>query len=270
MCDKSSQLWLRHLANPEYEFYNGRSNPHGESFLTCIIAGILVMWVLMSLFKSSTTPVQNRNQMNPIYYPTQVIETSARIVSNVVSGRLSVPVQESGLMNLKQCQTFLKISDNNDINKNVMVADCKDGDWKNLKDPEKAIIDKALREWLDSKVNEPVAIMVYAPWCPHCHKMMPDFVNTYPRIMKNLRGQGQMLIINAEATRRETFTAGKPDCLHPIKYFPTFLIKPKGRTEFKEVELSQLVKDYTEEDTVVEDIVVEDTTVVEDMLAQLF
>lgn len=237
MCDRQ-RLFMNHLANPDYDWYNYQKSQSGDSFLICAIAGVLVIWVLISLFKSSTTPVQQRNPMNPIYIPATIVETSAKLVTNAVSGRV-VTLEDSGLLNLDQC-TFLNVPRNENTHK-ILVADCKDGNWKKLTDGEKTKIDERMKAWLSKSENQDVVIMVFAPWCPHCHNSMPEFVKLYEK----MSGDFKMLIVDAEACPRDTFTEGKPTCLHPLKYFPTFLLRQKGKPVFKEVDLKELTNFFS-------------------------
>lgn len=218
-----------------YDSYSDyRKKPSNEGFLTCMIAGVMVFWVVISVLKSVSTPKHMQSHMNPIYYPTSFMQTSARLVS----ARLAVPSGTGGLLNLNQCKDFLKVPTDGDTHK-VVVATCKDGDWKNLKNEERARIDGALRNFLNA--NENVVIMVYAPWCPHCHQAMPKFA----KMQRGLRGGMKMCIVDAESCDRATFTQGSPTMIHPLQYFPTFLIKSKGEdgtVKYTEIEFGDLLK----------------------------
>ena len=186
-----------------------------EGMLTCLIAGVLVFWVIMSLLKSTSTPSYARNNLNPIYYPSNILTTSARLVKTVVSGRIgdseSFDVADTGLMNLKQCRNWLKVPVD-DSSMKIVVADCKDGDWKNLKDEERAVIDKSFKKFIDK--HDDVLIMVFATWCPHCHQIMPKFVKMSKKI------KGKMALCNAEAVERASFTDGSGKTIFPLQYFP--------------------------------------------------
>lgn len=204
-----------------------RSRHNNESVITCLIAGVLVFWVIMSLLKSSSTPTYARNNLNPLYYPSNVLTTSARMVRSVVGG---IP-KHSTLPTLDQCK-WLKVPTNPASNK-IVVADCKD--WKSATADEMAKTDQQLRDFLDN--NDDVIIMVYAPWCPHCHTEMPKFVN----MAQNVKPKSKMLIVNAEMTR-PSFSEDTKGHLFPLKQFPTFLHKTGGKV--REVELLNLLQEY--------------------------
>jgi thiol-disulfide isomerase/thioredoxin len=227
------------LSYDSFGEYKAKHNHEGT--ITCVIAGILVFWVIMSLMKSSSTPYYARNNLNPIYYPSNILTTSARMVQSVVSGRTAdsdeLDVSKTGLMNLNQCRNWLKVPVD-ESSKKIVVADCKGGDWKNLKDEERAVIDKKFQEFLQK--NDDVLIMVFAPWCPHCHQIMPKFVKMAKKV------KGNMALCNAEACERASFTEGSGKTIFPLQYFPTFLHKKGGKIH--EVEINDLLDKFGDDE----------------------
>lgn len=237
------------------------------SMITCMIAGALVFWVLLSLSKASSTPKHMQQSMHPIYYPSNILETSARLVQSV-SARKALTSVSNGLLNLEQCRTRFHGLSSDLKGPKVLVADAKDADWKNIKEEERAKIDLALHTFLEK--NDDVVIMVFAPWCPHCHKMMSDFV----RVSHSGRQGQRFLMVNAETCNRETFTRDAPGMIHPLQYFPTFLVKKDGK--YHEMELKDLTKALSSNDAITNDAATDELDAdltdpsTTDMLAQLF
>jgi thiol-disulfide isomerase/thioredoxin len=194
-----------------------------DGMLTCAIAGALVMWVILSVVKSSNTPMHARDRMNPMYYPNNVLEASARLVHTVSARAASLQTLES---------SHLKVETDKDSRK-IAVADCKDGEWKSVKEGERAQIDADIHTFL--KKHAKVVMMVYAPWCNHCHQTMPEFV----KLAKHMKG-AKMLIVNAETCDPKSFSASDKT-IFELKYFPTFLVK-NGNT-VTECELSNLANE---------------------------
>lgn len=91
--------------------------------------------------------------------------------------------------------------------------------WKKMDISYKQRVEAAARKWLKEHHN--AVIMIFAPWCPHCHKMMGPFsdsaaTTTFPFVM-----------INAEALPRSAWS-GK-DAIFDCEYFPTFVVKSGDR-----------------------------------------
>ena len=260
---------LATLFEPNYQTlqeYQAQSAGCGNMF-TCMIAGALVFWVVLSLSKASATPKHMQHSMHPIYYPSNIIETSARLVHRVSARKASTSVP-NGLLSLEQCRSRFHGLPSDVKGPKVIVADGKEPDWKSLKEEERSKIDSALHAFLEK--NDDVVIMVFAPWCPHCHKMMPNFV----KLSHSGRPGQRFLMVNAETCTRDTFTRRAPGMIHPLQYFPTFLVKKDGK--YHEMELNDLTKAMEKDDAVTEDAATDDALVdtpdpsTSDMLAQLF
>lgn len=220
------------------EFRDSEKTKCTGGSLTCIIAGGLVFWVVMSVLKTSSTPRYMQHPYNPVYVPGNAIAASARLVTSLVSARTAglkgISGIPPGLLDLSQCR-HLKIPIEG--KPNVVVADCKDGNWKEMAEEAKEKTDHALHAFLESTPN--VILMVFAPWCPHCHKVMPQFVHMSQRAHKT-----PFCLVNAEAVLKTSFTQGNSRMIHPLQYFPTFLVKKDGGA-FVEKEMSEVLE-FTE------------------------
>ena len=84
---------------------------------------------------------------------------------------------------------------------------------------DKAQCQKEVMAYLAKHKN--VMMLIFAPWCSHCHTMMPRFADACKR--HNVRG----VMVNAESM-------ADLSALHAVEYFPTILVF-KGGDDKKEV-----------------------------------
>lgn len=238
------------LNEPKYISLQDHVNQRGDGcgIIPYIIAGFLVIWVFVNFSKPSFEPRPLPEHYRYMNYPMEMIQTSARVVKRAISGRLTTTYTR--LLKPKECGGLNIATDH----ENVVVADTKDGSWKDLPDGEKQQIDDSVRKYLNQ--NDDVFVMVFAPWCPHCHSTIPKLLEVAQKSKDK-----KFLIVNAETMKRSTFTEGAPDALFPIKYFPTMLNVNKGKCT--ETELESIVEEVKPDDPVPEK---EDS----DMLAALF
>ena len=250
----ASSLRSHLLGEPAFmswdEFQNSERSSRNGNTLTCMIAAVLVFWVVMSVLKTSSTPRYMQHPYNPLYVPGNAIVASARLVTSLVSARTAglkgISGVPPGLLDLAQCRSWLKVPVEG--KPNVVVADCKDGNWKEMTEEDRKKVDDALHAFLDKTPN--VILMVFAPWCPHCHKVMPQFVHMSQRAHKT-----PFCLVDAEAVLKGSFTQGDARMIHPLQYFPTFLVKKDGGA-FVEKELTEVLE-YAEGDAPVEEGVAE-------------
>lgn len=173
----------------------------------CFVAFLVASYVLMSMLKPQMNPY-------PAYLPSMYMPSSARLSSS-----------SSKLLPLGKCSWL-----NTGGNKypNVKVADCADGNWKSISDAERKSVDEALRSFLSMGVG---VMMVFAPWCPHCKTMMPQFLE----LTKDMK---DVLIVNAETVGKNTFASSQEGSIFSLQYFPTFLKNETGT--LVEINLSDL------------------------------
>ena len=218
------------------EFQKTENSASKSNTLTCMVAAVLVFWVVISVLKTSSTPHHMQHPYNPLYVPGNAIAASARVVTSLVSARAAglkgISRVPPGLLDLTQCRSWLKVPVEG--KPNVVVADCKDGNWKEMTEEDRKKVDDALHAFLDKTPN--VILMVFAPWCPHCHKVMPQFVHMSQRARKT-----PFCLVDAEAVLKRSFTQGDASMIHPLQYFPTFLVKKDGGA-FVEKELSEVLE----------------------------
>jgi thiol-disulfide isomerase/thioredoxin len=83
-------------------------------------------------------------------------------------------------------------------------------DYKSLSEESKEVSSKALRDFVAT--HSDCVLMVYAPWCPHCHTAMPHFVTASKRLSTPLG------IVNAEMVTKETLSG--PNAVCQVTHFP--------------------------------------------------
>lgn len=83
-------------------------------------------------------------------------------------------------------------------------------DYKSLSEESKEASSKAVRDFVETHPD--CVLMVYAPWCPHCHTAMPHFVTASKRLSTPLG------IVNAEMVTKETLSG--PNAVCQVTHFP--------------------------------------------------
>ena len=114
--------------------------------------------------------------------------------------------------------------------------------WQTMTDAEKAKCEAAARGFLKS--HDQVVVMLYAPWCPHCHHAMKPFAEA-----SKAHKEIEFLMINAEALPRSAFQG--ENAMYNLQYFPSFATQtyrgaPLAEASSMEAAVDQLPK---QEDT---------------------
>tara|TARA_B110000046_G_scaffold141397_1_gene148089 strand:- start:1605 stop:2471 length:867 start_codon:yes stop_codon:yes gene_type:complete len=93
----------------------------------------------------------------------------------------------------------------------------KSGDaWQTMTDAEKDKCETAVRGFLQT--HDSGVVMLYAPWCSHCHNAMKPFAEA----SKAHKGV-EFLMVNAEALPRSAFQG--ENALYNLQYFPSFAVQ---------------------------------------------
>ena len=186
----------------------------GGNMAICLLAGALVVWAVLSVLRMTGNP----STPPPLYQslPYEVIVASGRLAKRAVSARKTGMDVPEGLLSLSQCKSHLKFPVEGDLP--VIVANCKDGDYKNMTEDDKGKVDEALRAYLARP--DDMVLMVYADWCPHCHQQMPNYV-----AMSSQGTRAKFVVVHALACKDSSWSQQNPNKTHGLKYFPTFLVK---------------------------------------------
>ena len=180
--------------------------------MVCILAGFIVCYAIISLM-NSTPPHQYRRQPPPssLFGPGIYLANSARKAFSAKRAR-------DALLDPSKCRT-IQIAKGSVGN--LVVADCDKSlsdplAWKTATDEEKSIVDARTRAFLEEE--DSAVIMIFAPWCGHCKTAIPKFGSL------SVNSNTPFALLNAEAFPRESFNPKNADHIHPIQYFPTFLV----------------------------------------------
>jgi len=101
-------------------------------------------------------------------------------------------------------------------------------------DQQQATCERAARAWLAQPKNTNAAIMLYAPWCKHCHYAIPKFGALASTATK------PFLLIDSSSLPRRALS-GK-DAIYDVEYYPTLLVKNGNKLERK-TSMEELVTD---------------------------
>ena len=186
--------------------------------LLCLAAGALVLWIIMGASK----PVAR--ETHPMLLPGAYVGQSARLISSRIAMMVGDSLGDAPLVPAKNCKT---VNDSVPFSgESVVVADAKKSKedkeaWKAMEGKEKEDLGKATKDFIASK--DTLAVMIFAPWCPHCKTVLPKIAEMGAK-MKDKK----ILLVNAEALERKCFDPKEADAIFPLKYFPTFLMKQNG------------------------------------------
>lgn len=109
-----------------------------------------------------------------------------------------------------------------------------------LQKPNEQDNEQTLKKWL--KHNTKGVVMIFAEWCPHCHKNMGPLSNlakTHPNI--------PFMMVDADKVPRQTWSK---DNLLEIHHFPTFAVNHKdGLKQVEPTKLAELLKELSDAQT---------------------
>lgn len=184
---------------------NCRKTTDGSTLLL-IVAAAVVMFILFSPTQPTYTgPVNKQKCMAMV---SQVSDAFQKVSARLTAPTTTLP-DASTVYPVKKGSTSL--------------CDCDDAattpeGYKSMSDASKKKNAKNALNWM--KENDTALIMVFAPWCSHCHKAMQPFVDAASQTSV------PSLMLNAETVPNELFVG--PNALFALQYFPTFLVK-KGK-----------------------------------------
>jgi thiol-disulfide isomerase/thioredoxin len=180
---------------------------------SCLIAGIAVLVLYVTVIEP------RRSIMGPMERIGPVAGMVSSMFGNVSARFAEVVTRKTGVMdaalvynNIKEQTVDLIDAEGAPKNREA---------YKTLSEESKEKNGIQAREWM--KAHKNAIIMIFAPWCGHCHNAMQPLSEVASRT------QYPCLMMNAESL--PTHMIAGPTSFHPVEYFPTFLVK-KG-TELK-------------------------------------
>ena len=203
------------LAPRQYHFPSEADlmGPQRGSGMLCILAGFIVCYAIISFLHSSHPHRQDSmTPPHPLLRPgVYAINSARKALSTTQSAR-------NALIDPLKCKTI-------NLSKgsvgNLVVADCEESmhdplAWKTATEASKNLVDARTRAFLDEV--DTAVIMIFAPWCGHCQTAAPKFASM------SVGSPIALAMLNAESFPRSSFNPQVPNHIHPIKYFPTFLV----------------------------------------------
>lgn len=133
--------------------------------------------------------------------------------------------------------------------------------YKSMSDDEKKKVEATTRKLI--KKHDKLIVMLFAPWCPHCHDMMPVMAKT-----AKANPGVNFLFVNAETLPRSAFQGD--DAIFNLEYFPSVCKKKNGKLEAVTTDLEEAVKEVEGTDTSVVKASVASVKPEKDMFADLF
>jgi thiol-disulfide isomerase/thioredoxin len=210
------------LLEPEEHFklrtlgYSYPSRPQDNCIMAALV-GAAVVFVYMTLTRPSSPmyhPVAHQYGARATQYATRATAMLGQAVSARVGGAADV------IMSLVSDGTFDAREVYSQLPKGaVSLVDCSkrtENGWKQMTEGDKATCLATAKSLVQKK--DKIAIMLFAPWCPHCHAAMQGFAD-----MSAKHPGVPFVMINAEALPRDAFTGSDP--FYPLEYFPTFAVK---------------------------------------------
>jgi thiol-disulfide isomerase/thioredoxin len=199
-----------------------------DSCITAALVGAAVVFVYMTLTRPSSPmyhPVAHQYGTRATQYATRATAMLGRAVSARVGGATDV------IMSLVSDGTFDAREVYSQLPKGaVSLVDCSkrtENGWKEMTEGDKATCLATAKSLVQKK--DKIAIMLFAPWCPHCHAAMQGFAE-----MSAKHPGVPFVMINAEALPRDAFTGSDP--FYPLEYFPTFAVKTAAGGKLEGVE----------------------------------
>lgn len=197
-----------------------------ETMSTCAMVGtVVVLFYLMTLLSPRRDSLYNPMYHNPAIgrYMSDgyrgvhgMLSRASSSVGQVLSARRAI-VAESDVFTSSASRFYDKLKTFQAIS--LVEKHTSQGGTTSLEsmlDEDKARCKAALKDYLDA--TDRVLIMVFAPWCQHCHTMMPLFAAA-------ARGR-TAIMVNGDCMPDEVM-AGQ-DCMPSVGYFPFLAVKARG------------------------------------------
>lgn len=194
--------------------FGDRCHRQNVSMNTCIMTGIAVLVLYMTVLQPRQ-PI-----MGPNGRTASVTGMISTMVGNV-SARIAAMTADTEFDTAAKVYSSVKDS-------TIQLIDAQDASnnpeaYKTLSNESKEKNGTRVHEWMKAHKNG--IIMIFAPWCGHCHNAMGS-------LSEVVRKTGYpCLMLNAETV--PTHMLAGPKSVHPVEYFPTFLVKKD--TELKPV-----------------------------------
>jgi thiol-disulfide isomerase/thioredoxin len=218
LCDKDTLFFFIVLCSQTNDMgwgqtYDVRALDFGDQYRksvdmnSCLITGIAVLVLYITVLQPRQ-PI-----MGPMGRTGSVAGMFSSMLGNV-SARLTGVVSVN-IGTIDAALVYKNIKE-----KTVDLIDAKKAEndpdsYKSVSEESKEENGAHAREWM--KAHENAIIMIFAPWCGHCHNAMKSLSEVASKT------RYPCLMMNAETL--PTHMLAGPKSVHPVEYFPTFLVK---------------------------------------------
>lgn len=227
LCDKDTLFFFIVLCSQTNDMgwgqtYDVRPLDFGDQYRkpvdmnSCLITGIAVLVLYITILQPRQPIMGPMGRTGSVagMFSSMLGNVSARLAEVVVSRKVGTIDAATVYKNIKE--KTVDLIDAEEAAKNPEA-------YKSLSEESKEKNGAQAREWM--KAHENAIIMIFAPWCGHCHNAMQPLSEVASKT------RYPCLMMNAETL--PTHMLAGPKSVHPVEYFPTFLVK-KG-TELKPV-----------------------------------
>lgn len=175
-----------------------------------IAIAVLVVYLVVAQPRQSYAMSHNPFPAAAGMVTNMVTEVSARLVETVTPKKTIVDAGDV-------YQTITKGTiDLADSENSITNADA----WKEMTDAQKSKVVDAIRKWMNDPEHAYSVIMIFAPWCAHCHSAMPKLSAAVEKDAL------PCLMVNAESVPVDALTGANaiiPEV--PVEYFPLIICK---------------------------------------------
>lgn len=233
--------------------------------MQCVWIGLAAVAIVYLLNEQNRMHRRMHNKNFPLLQPvTQV----TGMITNVIKG-VSAKVAGTGGGNNLPLLDGCKVFPNLKCGMVSLIDNTKN--LSNPKEPTPEDVKRRNYETLVKFVNDPAqtraCIVIFAHWCPHCHRLIKELVDK----ANTIRGNGvTYLLVNGEAVHSDAFQGER--AIVSLKHYPTILCKVgnMGKEVGSLDEATRIALDTVPDEIVQEDNTVAESDDTEDPLAMLF
>ena len=192
----------------QYDFPHKNRHENGDAQqMTGMCFGVAILVILYMLMKT-----QREVAILKYYQASSLSSGISGMISRFTSARLTnSPDQVDELMDEMSNSTFQSAKKNGANLVNLTPAGKTEVEYNKVSEEKKKKAQSKISNYM--RKHPDAAVMFWAPWCPHCHKTLPEFCSA------SLEVKGKpFAVINAELVPRDYLTSGSD--VPGITHFP--------------------------------------------------
>lgn len=199
--------------------YPSRSERSGSSSACCILIIAVVVLLLIYFLRNYVIPAVRRHERDDVASAMRGIGVSKAAQDRFVKVDVALVKRATSCdATKKQCLHILTP---------CTTSECEN--YKDMTKEAKEANDTAVRNFVAQ--NPRLVLMVFAPWCTHCHTAMPAFFEAA------CDSDVPFGLVNAELVNPDVIAGATRIC--DVKYFPTIVLLEHTGDELQQTHLSQ-------------------------------